>query len=72
VQIGPLIRYSFTDPDETLQLRLGENSSRLDLYKRRRKGKIFRVEAESKIRGTSLTYEDLAFKFLYWPNACAG
>src|SRR5437660_11083173 len=31
VQNGPLIRYSFADPDEILQLRLGENSSRLDL-----------------------------------------
>src|SRR3989441_12942363 len=31
VQNGPLIRYSFTNPEEVLQLRLGENSSRLDL-----------------------------------------
>src|SRR5215469_9350712 len=31
VQNGPLIRYSFTSPDETLQLRLGENNSRLYL-----------------------------------------
>src|SRR5438552_19120454 len=31
LQNGPLIRYSFTNPDESLQLRLGENSSRLDL-----------------------------------------
>ncbi len=31
VQNGPLIRYSFANPDEVLQLRLGENSSRLDL-----------------------------------------
>src|SRR6266480_5775465 len=30
-QTGPSIRYSFTDPDEVLQLRLGENGSRLDL-----------------------------------------
>src|ERR1700746_547609 len=30
-QNGPLIRYSFTNPDEVLQLRLGENSSRLDV-----------------------------------------
>src|SRR6266513_1917113 len=30
-QAGSLIRYSFTDPDEVLQLRLGENGSRLDL-----------------------------------------
>src|SRR5436190_23408108 len=31
VQNGPLIQYSFANPDEILQLRLGENSSRLDL-----------------------------------------
>src|SRR5438128_1055894 len=31
VQNGPLIRYSFTNPEEMLQLRLAENSSRLDL-----------------------------------------
>src|SRR5258708_35255327 len=31
VQNGPLIRYTFTDPDETLELRLGGNSSRLEL-----------------------------------------
>src|SRR5437667_9031778 len=31
VQNGPLIRYTFTNPDETLQLRLDENSSRLEL-----------------------------------------
>src|SRR2546425_9748107 len=30
-QSGPLIRYSFTDPEEVLQLRLGENSSSLDV-----------------------------------------
>jgi len=54
VQNGPLIRYSFTNPDETLQLRLGENSSRLDLVS----------DAD-----TIVTYEDLAFKFLYWPTA---
>src|SRR2546423_9798966 len=28
-QTGPLIRYSFTKPDEALQLRLGDNDSRL-------------------------------------------
>src|SRR6266480_2263788 len=35
VQNGPLIRYSFTNPDEVLQLRLGENSSRLERDVRR-------------------------------------
>src|SRR5262249_48071462 len=31
MQNGPLIRYTFTNPDKTLELRLGENSSRLEL-----------------------------------------
>lgn len=69
VQIGPLIRYSFTDPDETLQLRLGENSSRLDLLSGGEREKFSASKLNQRIRGTSLTYEDLAFKFLYWPNA---
>src|SRR5205823_11114121 len=30
-QTGPLVRYSFVDPEEVLQLRLGEDGSRLDL-----------------------------------------
>src|SRR4029453_1099254 len=31
MQNGPLIRYTFTNPDESLESRLGENSSRLEL-----------------------------------------
>jgi hypothetical protein len=69
VQIGPLIRYSFTNPDETLQLRLGENASRLDLITGSEREKFSASKLSQRIRGTSLTYEDLAFKFLYWPNA---
>jgi hypothetical protein len=69
VQIGPLIRYSFTNPDETLQLRLGENGSRLDLTSGGEREKFSASKLSQRIRGTSLTYEDLAFKFLYWPNA---
>src|SRR3979409_1967582 len=29
-QTGPVIRYTFSKPDEALQLRLGENDSRLE------------------------------------------
>jgi Outer membrane lipoprotein-sorting protein len=68
-QNGPLIRYSFTNPDEVLQLRLGEKSSRLDLVSGARTEKFAASELNQKIRKTSLTYEDLAFKFLYWPAA---
>jgi len=69
VQNGPLIRYSFTNPDETLQLRLGENSSRLDLVSDAGTEKFAASKLNQRIRDTSVTYEDLAFKFLYWPSA---
>ncbi|HEU0275460.1 MAG TPA: outer membrane lipoprotein-sorting protein [Candidatus Udaeobacter sp.] len=68
VQNGPLIRYSFANPDEVLQLRLGENSSRLDLVTDSGTEQFAASKLKQKIRGTGVTYEDLAFKFLYWPG----
>ena len=64
IQNGPLIRYSFTNPDEVFQLRLGQSSSRLDLITDAGTQKFAASKLEEKIRGTSVTYEDLAFKFL--------
>ena len=69
VRNGPLIRYSFTNPEEVLQLRLGENSSRLDIVSDTGTEKFAGSKLNQRIRGTSVTYEDLAFKFLYWPTA---
>src|SRR5437763_8353232 len=68
-QTGPLIRYSFSDPEEVLQLRLGENGSRLDLVADTGTEKFPTEKLNEKIRGTGISYEDLALKFLYWPNA---
>jgi Outer membrane lipoprotein-sorting protein len=69
VQDGPLIRYSFANLDEVLQLRLGENSSRLDLVTGDSTEQFTASKLKQKIRGSGVTYEDLAFKFLYWPTA---
>src|SRR5262245_27113206 len=69
VQNGPLIRYTFANPDETLELRLGENSSRLELVSDAGTEKVGASKLQEKIRGTIVTYGDLAFKFLYWPAA---
>ena len=69
MQNGPLIRYTFTDPDETLELRLGENSSRLELVNDSGTEKVGASKLQEKIRGTIVLYGDLAFKFLYWPTA---
>jgi len=67
VQNGPLIRYIFNNPDETLQLRIGANDSRLVEITRSGSEKITRLHEP--VRSTAITYEDLALKFLYWPNA---
>jgi len=69
IQTGPVIRYSFSNPPEQLQLRLGENSSRLELVTDAGTERIAASKLDQKIRGTGVTYEDLALKFLYWPNA---
>ncbi len=68
-QTGPLIRYSFADPEEVLQLRLGDNGSRLDLVTAAGSEKFPAEKLNEKIRGTGISYEELALKFLYWPNA---
>jgi hypothetical protein len=68
-QNGPLIRYSFSNPDEVLQLRLGESGSRLEVVSDNGAEKVPPSKLDQKIRGTGVTYEDLALKFLYWPDA---
>ncbi len=69
IQSGPIVRYIFSNPDEALQLQLNENDSRLDQISGKGVEKIAPAEFDQKIRGTEVTYEDLALKFLYWPNA---
>ena len=68
-QTGPLIRYSFVDPEEVLQLRLDENGSRLDLVTDAGSEEFPVEKLKEKVRGTGISYEDLTLEFLYWPNA---
>lgn len=69
VQQGPVVHYLFTNPDETLQLKLGPDGTRLDNISRNGTAKISGGKLDDKVRGTAISYEDLALKFLYWPNA---
>jgi hypothetical protein len=69
IQTGPTIRYAFTKPDEALQLRLDEKDSRLEEVTREGVEKVTPAQYDHKVRGTAVTYEDLALKFLYWPDA---
>ena len=68
-QEGPVIRYSFTNPDEALQLRLGDSASQLEEISGEGVDKISGPEFNQKVRGTGITFEDLALKFIYWPKA---
>jgi hypothetical protein len=69
VQNGPTVRYIFSNPDEALQLQLGEKNSRLDEVSGTGSERVSPAQFDLRIRGTNLTYEDLALKFLYWPDA---
>jgi hypothetical protein len=69
IQNGPTVRYIFSNPDETLQLRLGDKESSLEEISEGGVEKMSPAQFDRKVRATSITYEDLALKFLYWPNA---
>jgi len=68
-QTGPVIRYSFTNPAEIVQLRLGNDGARLDLVLQNSTKKFSPSRLDERIGGTAVTYGDLALKFLYWPDA---
>src|SRR2546423_4048116 len=67
IQSGPTVRYIFSNPDESLQLQLGENDSELDELSQDGVKQV--AQFDRKVRGTDVTYEDISLKFLYWPNA---
>jgi hypothetical protein len=68
-QTGAVIRYTFTNPAEVVQLRLGEDGTRLDLVLQNSTKKFSSSRLDERIGGTAVTYGDLALKFLYWPDA---
>ena len=66
---GGTIRWEFSDPQQTLQLRLGEKDSQFEEIGRGGPRKISPAKFDDKVRGTDISYEDLSMRFLYWPNA---
>lgn len=61
-----VVNYDFQNPDQQIQLVLSEDSSEL----RERSGgkQVKPARYDQKVRGTPITYEDLALKLLYWPR----
>jgi hypothetical protein len=68
---GPTITYQFVDaPPEALILRMGEKGSRLErAIGSGRTKTVSGDKLDDLVRGTDITYEDLALGFLYWNNA---
>lgn len=61
-----VVNYDFQNPDQQIQLVLGEESSEL---RESSGGKAVKpARYDQKVRGTPITYEDLALKQLYWPK----
>lgn len=63
------LRWEFSDPSQTIQLRLLESDSRLEEITGGAAKRVSAARFDDKVRGSDITYEDLAMKFLYWPNA---
>lgn len=66
---GNAIRWEFTDPPQTLLLRLGEKDSQFEEIGKGGAQKISPARFDDKVRDTDISYEDLSMRFLYWPNA---
>jgi hypothetical protein len=62
-------RWQFSDPPQTILLRLGEDSSTLEEITPDGKQKIAGAKLSDTVRDTDITYEDLALRFIYWTNA---
>ncbi len=63
------LRWEFTDPPQTIQLRLLESDSRLEEITGGTAKRVSAARFDDKVRGSDISYEDLALKFLYWPKA---
>jgi hypothetical protein len=63
------VRWEFSDPPQTLQLRLGEKDSQFEEIGKAGAQRIAPARFDDKVRESDISYEDLAMRFLYWPNA---
>lgn len=64
-----LIKYDFQDNGDSIALRLGNKDSRLEETRGGKTERVTPARFGETVRETSISYEDLAFRFLYWPNA---
>ena len=66
---GGVVRWEFTDPPQALQLRFLEKDTRLEEITGGTVKKVGAAKFDDKVRGSDISYEDLAMKFIYWQGA---
>jgi len=64
-----VVRWEFSDPPQSLVLRLRESSSQFEEITPDGKRKVATERLDDRVRGSDITYADLTMNFLYWPNA---
>ena len=69
IEVGDgAVRYGFSDPQQDILLRLGEDESTLEERRDGSKSTVPVSKFDDSVRGGLITYEDLALRFLYWKN----
>src|ERR1700740_2095737 len=66
---GDELIFTFTNPTEVLRLTLNEHGSNLTFEAGGREHVISGARLNDSVRGTDITYQDLALRFLYWKNS---
>jgi len=68
IVVDGAVRYQFESPDQELILELKEDGSKLSERTGGKTAPIKSARFDDAVRGTGITYEDLALRFLYWKN----
>jgi hypothetical protein len=63
------IRWEFQEPAQTFVLRLEDKSSALEEVTASSASKVTVRRLHEPVRDSDITFEDLAMRFLYWPDA---
>jgi hypothetical protein len=61
--------FTFSNPTEVLRLKLTDNGSNLTLQAGDRERILSGTKLNESVRGTDITYQDLALRFLYWKDS---
>jgi hypothetical protein len=69
VMNGGEVRYEFSNPPQSIVLRMGEKGSELQETTGKGTTHVTAARFDAPVRGTDVAYEDLALRFLYWPVA---